>query len=55
MNVSHDMNYYSSYLAKDGIKRQKFNINPKILPNEVWLHMLHVFIDDQNSSISKYY
>ena len=52
MNVCHDMKCYSSYLAKDRIKTQMFNVSPKILPNEI-----HVFIDDQNSSsssISKY-
>ena len=54
MHIYYDMNCYSSYLVKDGIKRQKFNINPKILPNGSVL----VFIDDQNSSscsISKYF
>ena len=31
-SLCHDM-----YLAKDGIQKQKFNINPNILPNEVYM------------------
>ena len=36
MNICHDMKRYLSYLAKMEC-RQKFNINSKILPNEVYM------------------
>ena len=34
MNICHDVNCYSSYLAK---MEQKFNINPNTLLNEVYV------------------
>ena len=51
------MNCYLSYLTKDRIKRKKFNVNPKILPNEVYicLQMTKILAQVVFQSISKHY